>query len=821
MQPDRTETAPALDGIADGRYSLRLVKIRLALTLIAVAILPLAALAPMIRTVLDDSRVAQQERLATQGEQAAAALRRELDGIRVSLDALVAGDVVVGALSSEPGSKPAKAASARLAAALARPSGAVTTIALVDPAGVVRAQAGDATTPVSLLLPAPNAPPFHAFPATYEAAPRIEISVPIPGVEVGPPAGVVVASVPIDTLLRWSSLGIGLPGEELALIGADGTAFSRISTTIEPGPGDQPILEIVGDPTTRATGSSPVLLPGLEGVKVIASAPMTVAALPLPAVAALVALILLLVGAIWWMGRKIVAPAAALDTQRAHFQALYQSARDAALRDSLTGLGNHRAFQESVTRMVDQTRRYGTPFALVLLDIDEFKRINDTRGHAVGDDLLAEVGELIRSTTRIADAGYRIGGDEFAILLPSTDAKGAEILARRLLSRGLEDRSGARFQGPISFSAGITVCPTFGTTRVELAAQADAALYRGKRAGRTIVTVFDTAMDRGHVDEGMRSELSAAVSAVIESGGLTPVYQPIIHLPTGRILGYEGLVRVDPVSGFPHTGALFDAAEIAGRVLDLDRAALDVVLGGAEGIPEQILLSLNVSPRSFEAPEFNATTFLAILRRHGMAPGRVLLELTERDAIRDPDGLRETIHALQQAGVRVAADDVGAGNAGLRLLSQFRFDVVKIDLSLVQGGANQDQTLTVLTSLVGMARRWGALTIAEGVETAAQLQMIRQLEIDSGQGYLLGRPGAILEADRIDLDALAGAVPVNVGAEAPRRSPIPEPASFAPRPATTPASPPTFAPRPTVEAPPVPTAASVIAGGAPNPFAAR
>ena len=386
------------------------------------------------------------------------------------------------------------------------------------------------------------------------------------------------------------------------------------------------------------------------------------------------------------------------------------------------------------------------------------------------------------------------------------------MTARRILSRGLEDRGTGRYKGSISFSAGVTGCPEFGKTRLELTAQADAALYRGKRAGRTIVTVFDPEIDRGHVDEGMRSELSAAVAAVVEEGTLTPVYQPIVHLPTGRILGYEGLVRVDPASGFPHTGALFDAAEIAGRVLDLDRAALEVVLRGSAALPAETLLSLNVSPRSFEAPEFSATAFLAILRRHEMDPGRVLLELTERDAVRDPERLRETVHTLQQAGVRVAADDVGAGNAGLRLLSQIRFDVVKIDLSLVQGGAGRDETLTILTSLVGLARRWGALTIAEGVETDAQLRMIRDLDIDAGQGYLLGRPGPIGTALTIDLDVLAGPRPVGETAAHPPLAR--EPVSFAVAPVRT------ISVIPTVAAP-IPTAASVIAGDRPSVFSAR
>jgi EAL domain-containing protein (putative c-di-GMP-specific phosphodiesterase class I) len=369
-----------------------------------------------------------------------------------------------------------------------------------------------------------------------------------------------------------------------------------------------------------------------------------------------------------------------------------------------------------------------------------------------------------------------VGGDEFALLLAHTDAGGAVGLARRLLSRGLEDRGAGTYRGPISFSAGVTSCPEFGTTRLELTAQADAALYRGKRAGRTVVTVFDPEKDHGHVDEGMRAELSSAISAVIEAGWLSPVYQPIVDLASGNVVGYEGLVRVPKESTFAHTGALFDAAEVAGRVTDLDRAALDAVLRGAVAVSENLDLNLNVSPRTLESAEFNATVLLAILKRHNVRPERVVLELTEREAVQNPERLRVAMQAVQRAGIRVAADDVGAGNAGLRLLSQFKFDVVKIDLSLVQG-ARQDQSMSVLTSLVQMADRFGAQTIAEGVETPTQLRTIRRLGITQAQGYLLGRPGPERDIAWVDLEALenseeeATAAPPNLAtltASAPR-----------------------------------------------------
>jgi EAL domain-containing protein (putative c-di-GMP-specific phosphodiesterase class I) len=198
---------------------------------------------------------------------------------------------------------------------------------------------------------------------------------------------------------------------------------------------------------------------------------------------------------------------------------------------------------------------------------------------------------------------------------------------------------------------------------------------------------------------------------------------------------------------------MFDAAEVAGRVADLDRAALDVVLRGARDLPDWVSLSVNISPRTLEAAEFSASTFLAILRRHGMAPDRIALELTERESIRDPDRLRAALIGVQSAGVRVAADDVGAGNAGLRLLSQFRFDIVKIDLSLVQKGSD-DQTQSVLRSIVEVAERMGASTTAEGVETSGQLRTARRLGITNGQGYLLGRPGPDRDITWVDIAAL-------------------------------------------------------------------
>ncbi|HXG27064.1 MAG TPA: bifunctional diguanylate cyclase/phosphodiesterase [Candidatus Binatia bacterium] len=734
------------DPILDGRDSLRLVKLRLALTLIAVAVLPIAAVSPLVRAVAEEARVAHHERLVDQAQAAAFGLRRELSTLRESSVKLLADPAIVAAAKNDATTAERREAVDRLASLVNGSASFVLGASLLTGKGV-RAEFGEADS-LTALPPGVLVSGLTTLPG--EPARLLVVDTTDKGEG---PGRTLVATVSIQGLLTASTPEATLPGRLLRLADASGNVIAQVETAFDPSALPGEVLDLATMAAHDSDGRAALDLPGIEGWQLVVSAPIPLVAMPVQALAALGMMLVLLVAFTVWMARQIIRPARALEASRSRLHELYESAREAALRDSLTGLGNHRAFQEAVGRMVEGARRHGTVFSLVLMDIDEFKRINDSKGHATGDQLLAEVGAIISSTIRGADAAFRVGGDEFAILLPHTDAAGAIVLARRLLARGLQERVTGLYRWPISFSAGVTSCPEFGTTRHELTAQADAALYRGKRAGRTVVTLYDREKDHGHVDEGMRAELSAAISAVIEAGKLTPVYQPIVELESGRVIGYEGLVRVPRESAFAHTGALFDAAEVAGRVHDLDRAALDVVLRGARSMDERQSLSVNVSPRTLESAEFSPAAFLAILRRNGMPPARVVLELTEREAIRDPDRLRNMLLAIQNAGVRVAADDVGAGNAGLRLLSQFKFDVVKIDLSLVQR-AGDDRTHSVLRSIVEVAQRMGATTIAEGVETSGQLRTARRLGINAGQGYLLGRPGEKHDLGWVDVTAL-------------------------------------------------------------------
>ena len=450
------------------------------------------------------------------------------------------------------------------------------------------------------------------------------------------------------------------------------------------------------------------------------------------------------------LARKILSPARRLERAVHQLGSLYREAHAASLMDMLTGLGNHRAFQEELDRQLGSVTRYRTELALLLIDLDEFKTVNDASGHAAGDDVLSHMGAIIRGALRRPDRAFRIGGDEFALLLPHTDADGARTLGRRLLASALQPKSDAH--PPISFSAGISAAPALASDRDELYRQADAALYRAKRQGRTSVEVFEPARDFG-TGRSVTPEVTAAVTRAAAPHLLRAVYQPIVRVDDGTVIGYEGLVRPMEGSGFESPAELFATAELAGKTVELDRACIQVVTAGARTISPNCYVAVNVSPRTIEAPEFNAQVLIEMLADAGLEPQRVVLELTEREAVEDVSRLRRNLIALQTAGMRVAADDVGAGNAGLRLLSQMQFDIVKIDLSLIQDSVMLQPSLSVLRALNDLASSWGAGVIAEGVETPDQLALVREVGITGAQGYLIARPSERIDLERIDLEA--------------------------------------------------------------------
>jgi diguanylate cyclase (GGDEF)-like protein len=438
-----------------------------------------------------------------------------------------------------------------------------------------------------------------------------------------------------------------------------------------------------------------------------------------------------------------------LEHERAGLQQAFDRARLDSLRDGLTGLGNHRAFQEELDDQVLEAREQNSALALLMIDVDDLKKTNDRRGHGAGDEMLRSISQIIRANLRRTDRGYRIGGDEFALLVPGCSAADAEVIGRHILAAALSGHHGRG--GAFSVTIGVSSFPELSADRNQLIHHADAALYSGKRHGRTDVKVFDPSSHGMADDARAIPELAAAVARIAEGGLLTAVYQPIYSLRTGTVIGYESLVRLKEGADFPSTTSLFVAAEATQRTVEIDVASARTCLAGARGLGPREYLSINLSPRTLESDAFSPLELLVLTKRSGIDPTQLVVELTEREAVEDLDRLRASLAILHRHGVRIAADDVGAGNAGLRLLSEVDFDIIKIDLSLVRAGARHEPSEAVLRALGEMARQRNQTIVAEGVETPELLESVLELGFEYGQGYLLGRPQPRLDAGSIAL----------------------------------------------------------------------
>ncbi|MDP2350291.1 MAG: diguanylate cyclase, partial [Chloroflexota bacterium] len=349
--------------------------------------------------------------------------------------------------------------------------------------------------------------------------------------------------------------------------------------------------------------------------------------------------------------RRILRQVASLDEEQDDLKGAYDRARLDSRHDGLTSLGNHRAFQEELDVQVARARAESGSIALLLVDLDELKQINEAQGHATGDELLRATARIILASLPRLGRGFRIGGDEFGIVLVDSGPDEAIGIARRILANALSGGSGTLGVAPFSLTIGVSALPALARDRKQLTHQADAALYWGKRHGRTDVQLFDPSR-HGIADDGRSlPELAAAVARVSADRLLTPVYQPIHCLKTGRILGYEGLVRPNAEAGFANASALFIAAESTGHTVELDLASLDTVLTGARSLDANLYLSVNLSPRSLESDAFAPQEFLALARRRGIDPARVVLELTEREAVEDLNRLRTSLAVLRGQGV--------------------------------------------------------------------------------------------------------------------------------------------------------------------------
>jgi diguanylate cyclase (GGDEF)-like protein len=406
-----------------------------------------------------------------------------------------------------------------------------------------------------------------------------------------------------------------------------------------------------------------------------------------------------------------------------------------AMRDGLTDLPNRRAFEDEFPLAVAAATRYQDAFALILLDVDEFKRTNDRHGHPQGDAILERVAAVLRDV-RAGDRPYRIGGDEFALSLTHTDAEGARILSRRL-SRDL-------VYAGIEVSIGVSALRP-GLQADTLRAEADAALYEAKRQGGSQAAHFDDIRERVVV---ITSEKKEAVRRLADEGRLTTLFQPIWDFDAQTLLGVEALTRPDQSYGLSGPAEAFDVAEQIGRVHQLDVLCVENALRSAPQLAPGVLLFINLSPLTLDL-DADADAWLApAVERAGLRPQTVVVEVTERFGGRTASVVKR-LKRLREQGFKIAIDDVGTGNSGFDMLSKIDAEFVKLDRSIVVAAATESSARAVLMAIATFARQTGAFVIAEGIEDEDTLHFLRGIDerdlashtiIQGGQGFGLGRP---------------------------------------------------------------------------------
>jgi diguanylate cyclase (GGDEF)-like protein len=421
---------------------------------------------------------------------------------------------------------------------------------------------------------------------------------------------------------------------------------------------------------------------------------------------------------------------------------------EAALTDNLTKLGNHRAFYDDFARELARARRHDRPLALALIDIDDFKGINDSHGHAHGDDVLTILGTRM-GMLRQEDRAYRVGGDEFAVLLVETEPRAVgQALVRLQEDARLMLKSTTLSIGYVNIDFGD---PDFGAYEC-----ADSALYEAKRRGRNTIVCFDEIKDKASVFSPRKAD---AVRTLIARELLDVAFQPIWDLASLAPLGFEALARPDPSLALEGPQEAFDVAQRIRAVVELDWLCIRKALAAARRLPAGATMFLNVSPESLAHRSFDPEVFVASLRAAGIAPAQIVVELTER-RIDDPGAIVARARALRALGVRMALDDTGSGHAGLEILSQVQLDYVKIDRSLLVKALEDRGARGVLAGVIAISRATGSYLIAEGVENARLFDFAcgAHVATDEGfpgirgvQGFLLGKP----ETGEIDLAALA------------------------------------------------------------------
>jgi diguanylate cyclase (GGDEF)-like protein len=414
--------------------------------------------------------------------------------------------------------------------------------------------------------------------------------------------------------------------------------------------------------------------------------------------------------------------------------------RHLALHDSLTGLPNRLQFHQHLDRAVARAKRHGQLMAVFGLDLDRFKDVNDTMGHATGDALLEEVSARLKESVRESDLVGRLGGDEFAIVAEDISApEDAMRLARRVCTALGEAYHVNGHELTTSASIGIALGPVDGEPSDALLKNADLALYRAKEDGRNTFRFFEPAMDAALQK---RRRLEADLRAALRKNQLYLDYQPQFDLESGRLTGYEALVRWwHPTEGEISPTTFIPIAEETGLIVPLGEWILRTACSYATTWPLDTNLAVNLSPAQFKTQDVYGLV-RKVLNETGLEPHRLELEITEGIILQNTEAVLDTLQRLDQLGVSIAMDDFGTGYSSLSYLTRFPVKKIKIDRSFIDTLGTSPQTSAIVSSIVGLGQSLHVTITAEGVETEGQAAMLKKWGCDQVQGFYYGKPEA-------------------------------------------------------------------------------
>jgi diguanylate cyclase (GGDEF)-like protein len=448
---------------------------------------------------------------------------------------------------------------------------------------------------------------------------------------------------------------------------------------------------------------------------------------------------------------EIGSMALAFEVFRANAVALEESqalAEALARYDALTGLANRRVLSDELEKALGHVDRGEAPFAVLLIDLDRFKPVNDIHGHSAGDLVLGEITARLKTIVRKHDTLARIGGDEFAIIC-ELDREGQELTKAPIF---LAERIIAAISAPVAIGArsvevgasiGIVLCPADGKNADALLHAADIAMYRAKQAGRGTFRFYEESMD---TELKALAALEADIQRALLASEIQPHYQPLIELSDGRLLGFEILARWHhPEKGVIAPDVFIPIIERLGLMPEFTLAMLRRACLDAKEWPADLRLSLNVSPHELTDLLF-PIRLLAVLSEADFTPNRLEIEITENALVADLETAKTILQTLQNVGIKIALDDFGTGYSSLYHLRELKLDKIKIDRSFIQSMKDNPESAKIVYGILGLAKSLALPTTAEGIEDAEILDRLNKAGCEIGQGYHFGKAMPAAEA---------------------------------------------------------------------------